>query len=55
MLHDLPTGAMDRLDEFLQRAKEAGMRFEQAFPRDCVPIERGEVVGEIGGYVSGHR
>lgn len=53
VLHDLPTGAMDRLDEFLQRAKDAGMRFEQAFPRDCVPIERGEVVGDIGGYVSG--
>jgi hypothetical protein len=29
------------------------MRFEQAFPRDCVPIERGEVVGKIDGYVSG--
>ena len=52
-MQDLPTGAMDRLDEFLQREKEAGMRFEQAFPRDCVPIERGEVMGDIDGYVSG--
>lgn len=41
VLHDLPTGAMDRLDSFICQAKAEGFTFEQDFPEDCVPIECG--------------
>jgi peptidoglycan-N-acetylglucosamine deacetylase len=53
VLHDLPTGAMDHLGSFLDRAIEAGTRFRQAFPARSVPISRGEVVGDLGAFVSG--
>lgn len=41
VLHDLPTGAMDRLDTFIRQAKDEGFTFEQDFPAACVPIECG--------------
>jgi peptidoglycan/xylan/chitin deacetylase (PgdA/CDA1 family) len=52
VLHDLPTGAMGHLDEFLDRAGEMGVRFHQEFPPACVPIRSGEVVLPIESYVS---
>lgn len=52
VLHDLPTGAMRHLETFIQKARDGGMRFVQDFPTDCVPIERGTVIGAIDGYVS---
>ena len=52
VLHDLPTGAMDHLDRFLDRAREAGARIRQDFPPDCVPIRSGEIVRPIEQYVS---
>lgn len=52
VLHDLPTGAMDRLEDFLDRALAAGARFRQDFPPVCVPIRRGEIVLPIDSYVS---
>jgi peptidoglycan/xylan/chitin deacetylase (PgdA/CDA1 family) len=52
VLHDLPTGAMRHLETFIQKARDAGMDFVQDFPADCVPIERGSVVGSIDAYVS---
>jgi peptidoglycan/xylan/chitin deacetylase (PgdA/CDA1 family) len=55
VVHDLPTGAMDRLETFVQRAKDQGMTFVQDFPRDCVPIECGRIVGEMASYVSTDR
>ncbi|MFI4933248.1 MAG: polysaccharide deacetylase family protein [Caulobacterales bacterium] len=42
VVHDLPTGAMRRLAEFLDEAKDLGAEFTQAFPADCTPIWRGE-------------
>jgi peptidoglycan/xylan/chitin deacetylase (PgdA/CDA1 family) len=42
VVHDLPTGAMRRLDDFLAKAKDLGAEFTQAFPTDCTPIWRGE-------------
>jgi len=42
VVHDLPTGAMGRLQTFLARAKDLGAAFVQSFPLDCVPIWRGE-------------
>jgi peptidoglycan-N-acetylglucosamine deacetylase len=52
VLHDLPTGAMDHLQTFLDRADKAGARFRQDFPPDCVPIRKGEIVQGIDAYVS---
>jgi peptidoglycan/xylan/chitin deacetylase (PgdA/CDA1 family) len=53
VLHDLPTGAMGRLDIFIERVLDHGGRFRQDFPADCVPILRGEPVGSLEGYVTG--
>ena len=52
VLHDLPSGAMDHLERFLDRAAKAGARFHQDFPPDCVPIRSGEIVRSIEPYVS---
>jgi peptidoglycan-N-acetylglucosamine deacetylase len=52
VLHDLPTGAMDHLEDFIDRAGAMGVRFRQDFPPDCVPIRSGEVVLPIDAYVS---
>ena len=52
VLHDLPTGAMRHLNMFLDRALEAGARFRQEFPPDCVPIRAGKIVLPIEPYVS---
>jgi peptidoglycan/xylan/chitin deacetylase (PgdA/CDA1 family) len=47
VLHDLPTGAMSRLGEFLDAVTEAGTEVVQEFPDHCVPLRRGEVCGPI--------
>ncbi len=52
VLHDLPTGAMAQLETFILKARDRGMRFVQELPADCVPIERGRVVGAIDRYVA---
>ncbi len=52
MLHDLPTGAMRHLEAFLDSAAEAGARFRQDFPPDCVPIRAGKIVLPVEPYVS---
>lgn len=52
VLHDLPSGAMDHLESFLDRAAAAGARFRQDFPPQCVPIRRGEIVAPVQTYVS---
>ena len=52
VLHDLPTGAMDRLETFLDRAAELGARFHQDYPPACVPIRGGNIVLPINNLVS---
>jgi peptidoglycan/xylan/chitin deacetylase (PgdA/CDA1 family) len=52
VLHDLPSGAMRHLDDFLDRAREAGARFRQEFPPECVPIRAGQIVLPIQPYLS---
>jgi peptidoglycan/xylan/chitin deacetylase (PgdA/CDA1 family) len=47
VLHDVPTGAMDALPRFLNRARHAGVTFASELPPSCVPIVRGEVVGPL--------
>jgi peptidoglycan/xylan/chitin deacetylase (PgdA/CDA1 family) len=53
VLHDLPTGAMAHLDEFIARLKAEGFELPQAFPTDCVLIADGSVVLPLEPYVNG--
>ncbi|MEC5383318.1 polysaccharide deacetylase family protein [Aurantimonas sp. C2-6-R+9] len=55
VLHDLQTGAMSHLEEFLLEMQSDGAQFVQEFPDLCVPIARGEIVGEIRPFVSESR
>ena len=41
VLHDLPVGAADRLDEFLDQLDALGVEFSQDTPDDCTPIRAG--------------
>lgn len=43
VLHDLPTGAMDRLPRFLDELTLAGLQVTTELPDDCVPIVRGRL------------
>ena len=52
VLHDLPSGAMEHLADFLDRASASGARFRQDFPPDCVPIRAGDIALPIDAYVS---
>jgi peptidoglycan/xylan/chitin deacetylase (PgdA/CDA1 family) len=52
VLHDLPSGAMDHLEDFIDCAERVGARFRQDFPPDCVPIRCGGIVRPIESYVS---
>jgi peptidoglycan/xylan/chitin deacetylase (PgdA/CDA1 family) len=51
VLHDLPTGAMDRLERFIELARDGGATFAQDFPPACVPLVRGRIVAPIKDYV----
>jgi peptidoglycan-N-acetylglucosamine deacetylase len=52
VLHDLPTGAMGRLKIFIDRVKDHGGTFRQDFPPECVPLRRGEVLGDLAPYTA---
>jgi peptidoglycan/xylan/chitin deacetylase (PgdA/CDA1 family) len=52
VLHDLPTGAMQRLPSFLSEIRKRGGSFRQDFPPECVPIRRGEVLAPLAPYVT---
>jgi peptidoglycan/xylan/chitin deacetylase (PgdA/CDA1 family) len=52
VLHDLPNGAMAHLGRFLDAARDAGARFRQDFPADCIPILRGEARAGLEGLVT---
>lgn len=52
VLHDLPTGAMARLEEFIDEATALGARFRDDYPGDCVPIRFGDVVRPVEAFTS---
>jgi peptidoglycan/xylan/chitin deacetylase (PgdA/CDA1 family) len=52
VLHDLPTGAMAALPEFLERVRAEGVSIVGELPPACVPIMEGRVVGELAAYVA---
>ena len=47
VVHDLPTGAMDRLPDLLDRLDAIGAEVVQDFPEECVPLRRGEPTDAI--------
>ena len=52
VLHDLPTGAMGRLKIFIERLRDHGAVFRQDFPKDCVPLRRGETLSDLRPYTT---
>jgi peptidoglycan-N-acetylglucosamine deacetylase len=52
VLHDIPTGAMAHLEEFLARLERGGFELTQEFPPECLPIIEGKVVLPLDPYVT---
>lgn len=52
VLHDQPSGAMKHLDAFLARLKDSGQEIVQEFPKDCVPLREGRIVGPMDLWTS---
>jgi peptidoglycan/xylan/chitin deacetylase (PgdA/CDA1 family) len=52
VLHDIPTGAMNHLEDFIVRARAAGATFRQDFPISCVLIRDGKPTPLLDNYVS---
>lgn len=52
VLHDLPTGAMEHLDAFLDRAEASGTQFDTSFPNECVPMLDGKDTMPLAPYVA---
>ncbi|HEY4370392.1 MAG TPA: polysaccharide deacetylase family protein [Burkholderiales bacterium] len=52
VLHDLPTGAMAHLENFIEQARALGAQFAQALPPACVPLQRGVAAPELFRYVA---
>lgn len=50
VLHDIPSGAMLHIDEFIKCLRNEGMEFTQEYPPDCVPIVGGKLVLPIEPY-----
>jgi peptidoglycan/xylan/chitin deacetylase (PgdA/CDA1 family) len=55
VLHDVPTGAMAHLDDFLKTLVAEGFEITREFPPDCVPIVGGEVVRPLSLYLTAAR
>jgi peptidoglycan/xylan/chitin deacetylase (PgdA/CDA1 family) len=51
VMHDLPTGAMDRLPRLLDELDVRGAEIVQEFPDACVPIRNGRLVGDLSHLV----
>ncbi len=54
VLHDIPSGAMLHLDEFIGVLKQDGVEITQEFPPDCVPIANGKSVLPIEPYCASY-
>jgi peptidoglycan/xylan/chitin deacetylase (PgdA/CDA1 family) len=52
VMHDVLPRAMSHLDRFIGALLDAGHCITREFSAECVPIERGEVVRDISGFVS---
>jgi peptidoglycan/xylan/chitin deacetylase (PgdA/CDA1 family) len=55
VVHDLPTGAMDQLPDFLDAVASLGIEIVQDFPADCTPIRGGRPDADLDDlYVAPH-
>ena len=54
VMHDLPTGAMDRLPRLLDELDARGAEIVQDFPDACVPIRNGQLVAELTHLTKSH-
>ncbi|TXN30935.1 polysaccharide deacetylase family protein [Lacisediminihabitans profunda] len=52
VLHDIQSGAMAQLGQFLDRVIESGVEIVQDLPDACVPIRRGKLVGSLDDLVT---
>ncbi len=52
VLHDIPTGAMRHLPEFIGRLQDRSVQFTQDLPPDCLPIVAGRAMPGCEAYVS---
>ena len=50
VLHDLPNGAMQHLDDFLRKLRDEGHQLTQDFPPECTPIVGGKVLQSLDGF-----
>jgi peptidoglycan-N-acetylglucosamine deacetylase len=51
VMHDILPRAMSHLDRFIGALTDAGHRITREFPDECIPIESGELVRDISGFV----
>jgi hypothetical protein len=52
VLHDIGSGAMAHLEEFIERMRREEFVFTQEFPPECLPIVGGEIRLPLEPYVS---
>ena len=52
VLHDLPSGAMKHLDQFIRALRDDGMELTQDYPPECVPIRDGRILQPMDQYVA---
>lgn len=52
VLHDIATGAMTRLAEFIERTLAMGLQYRQSFPEECLLIDQGEAKSSLDRYVA---
>jgi peptidoglycan/xylan/chitin deacetylase (PgdA/CDA1 family) len=52
VLHDHIPTMVQHLPAFIERAAELGVEYADTFPRECVPIEAGEVMWPLEGVVA---
>jgi len=55
VMHDILPRAMSHLDRFIGALVDAGHHLTPEFPPECVPIQRGEIVSDISGFVASPR
>lgn len=50
VLHDLPTGAMARLPDFLDQLDARGIELTHELPDECVPLRRGKPTASFASF-----
>ena len=55
VLHDRYGRVLPGLEQFLPLAREAGARFRQDFPDDCVPMRRGHATPALEALIARHQ